>query len=328
MSKLIFEQPSATEYSEAWKRFSGHFPQSPSWALFKAKTGLKSFWFCGRDTSSEIVIAGQGFLVPTLGKFYAYFPYGPFVNPAKITSNYVEQFVEKVNESFGTAFVRIEPGHGFLSGLELKGKPTIGSQPKSSLIVNTTLGDLLLKNMHQKTRYNIGLAQRHGCHFRNLDSEEQQAGIKLISDTALRQDYRDHGVDYYNLLLKFGQEQVETQVKMNGVYFDGKLLAVGIFVDCLQTRTYLFGGSSEENRNVMAPYLLHWKSILEAKDLGISSYDFWGLETSSEKEAGFSKFKQGFGGDTVKYPGAYDYPSSNAWYAIYSILRKIARKSR
>lgn len=321
---LIFEQPTLSEYFAAWSGFSGHFTQHPAWASFKAKSGLRSFWMCGKD-AGEIVIAGQGFLTPCLGKYYAYFPYGPFVNPNKISSQDVTDFAKAVSDAFGCPFTRIEPGLGWVPGLETQAKSVIGQLPKSTLVINTTLGEILLKNMHQKTRYNIGLAQRHGCHVRKLHISEWREGVNLIEETAKRQGYKDHGADYYSLLLNFGQEQGEVGVSMNGAYYDGKLLAVGIFVDCFRTRTYLFGGSLETHRNVMAPYLLHWKSILEAGELGLSYYDFWGLDTSSEKEAGFTRFKQGFGGEVLKFNGAVDFTASKAWYALYSRLRRFAR---
>ena len=76
--------------------------------------------------------------------------------------------------------------------------------------------------------------------------------------------------------------------------YQNKLLASAIFIDFGKTRTFLFGGSSAQDKNVMAPYLLHWQAILDAKNAGMKFYDFWGTETAKGEVPGFVRFKLGF----------------------------------
>ena len=33
----------------------------------------------------------------------------------------------------------------------------------------------------------------------------------------------------------------------------------------------------------MAPYLMHWQAMVDAKAAGLLQYDFWGVETASVK---------------------------------------------
>ena len=73
----------------------------------------------------------------------------------------------------------------------------------------------------------------------------------------------------------------------------------------------------------MAPYLLHWQAILDAKNQGLVFYDFWGIETSSGEIPGFVRFKLGFGGEQKEYGGAYDIINHNVGYKIYQLGRKI-----
>ena len=80
--------------------------------------------------------------------------------------------------------------------------------------------------------------------------------------------------------------------------FQNQLLGAAFMVDFGKTRTFLFGGSSEFHKNVMAPYLLHWKAMQDAKALGLTTYDFWGIETSSGETPGFVRFKIGFRGQS------------------------------
>ena len=56
--------------------------------------------------------------------------------------------------------------------------------------------------------------------------------------------------------------------------FHNQLLASAIMLDFGKIRTFLFGGSSDENKNVMAPYLMHWQAMVDAKAAGLLQYDF------------------------------------------------------
>ena len=109
-------------------------------------------------------------------------------------------------------------------------------------------------------------------------------------------------------------------------------------VDFGQTRTYLFGGSSSEHKNVMAPYLLHFQALRDAQSQGLKFYDFWGIETAGGDSPGFARFKLGFAprsssesaipqlgsafaSGQVEYGGAYDLVLRRFWYKAYSLLR-------
>ena len=99
-----------------------------------------------------------------------------------------------------------------------------------------------------------------------------------------------------------------------------ELLATGIMVDYANVRTYVYGGSSENRRQFMAPYLLHWQAIADAHEAGMTYYDLGGTETSSGSRQGFSRFKDGFNGTAANLPGAYDLPFRRT-YRIYRGLR-------
>jgi lipid II:glycine glycyltransferase (peptidoglycan interpeptide bridge formation enzyme) len=105
-----------------------------------------------------------------------------------------------------------------------------------------------------------------------------------------------------------------------------KLLACGVMIDFGKTRTYLFGGTSAEDKNLMAPYALHFQAMQDAKNSGLEYYDFWGIETASGEVPGFVRFKMGFGGEPVAYPPAQDLIMNRLWYNAYKVLRKINKK--
>jgi lipid II:glycine glycyltransferase (peptidoglycan interpeptide bridge formation enzyme) len=81
----------------------------------------------------------------------------------------------------------------------------------------------------------------------------------------------------------------------------------------------------------MAPYLLHWELIKEAKEKGLKFYDWWGIAASDDPKdpwAGITRFKKGFGGEMVSYPGTFDYVLKPAGYEFYKLFRFVKRRIR
>jgi lipid II:glycine glycyltransferase (peptidoglycan interpeptide bridge formation enzyme) len=67
----------------------------------------------------------------------------------------------------------------------------------------------------------------------------------------------------------------------------------------------------------MAPHLLHWEIIRQAKQLGYHFYDFWGID--EKKWPGLTRFKKGFGGKIIEYPGTFDLVFNKFWYQLYRL---------
>ncbi len=90
--------------------------------------------------------------------------------------------------------------------------------------------------------------------------------------------------------------------------YEGKPLAA-LFVARNGNRAYyLYGASTDEERNRMPTYLLQWEAMKWAKARGCEEYDLWGVPDEDEAtlEANFEtrhdglwgvyRFKRGFGG--------------------------------
>ena len=102
-----------------------------------------------------------------------------------------------------------------------------------------------------------------------------------------------------------------------------KIIAGNIVSFFGNTATYVHGASSNEYRNVMAPYLLQWEVIKIVQEKGYKYYDFYGID--EKKWPGVTRFKLGFSGNIVEYPGTFDLAFDNLWYNMYKVLRKIRR---
>jgi lipid II:glycine glycyltransferase (peptidoglycan interpeptide bridge formation enzyme) len=145
---------------------------------------------------------------------------------------------------------------------------------------------------------------------------------RLMRATTKRDKIRSHPKDYYLKQLSFfrgGSDFVETKLFL--AEYQNRIVAANIIVFFGKTATYLHGASDYEYRHLMAPYLLQWEQIKEAKRHGYEIYDFWGID--EERWPGVTRFKLGFGGREIEYVGAWDYVFQPMWYRAYKMAKKL-----
>ncbi len=319
------------EYREQYESFvatheDSSFLQSWSWGEFQntqGKSPIRYGIFENEQSNSKLVGTIQLFLtkVPHLPGSYLYSPYGPLISGD--VNNVTKTLVEQIKKDFANVwFIRLESK----KVLPIDGIASVHIQPPSTLITDLSLSeDDLLAGMHNKTRYNIKVAEKHNIEVQAKKIPDEE-GIKLLSETSERQGYKSYSDSYYKELLSFFKNHTgDTTSYLYEAMYHGRVIASAIMIDHGQTRTYLFGGSSHENKNVMAPYALHWQAMRDAKAAGIKNYDWWGIETSTGKSAGFVQFKLRWGGIQKSYADTVDAVLSKAWYFVYTILRKINR---
>jgi lipid II:glycine glycyltransferase (peptidoglycan interpeptide bridge formation enzyme) len=111
--------------------------------------------------------------------------------------------------------------------------------------------------------------------------------------------------------------------------FESKPLAA-LMVFALGRRAYyLYGASTDEERNLMPTYLLQWRAMQWAKERGCTEYDLWGVPDVDEAtlEAQFEsrhdglwgvyRFKRGFGGEVKRAMQALDKVYMPLLYKVY-----------
>jgi peptidoglycan pentaglycine glycine transferase (the first glycine) len=319
---------------------TGSFLQSCEWGEWQEKLGRKVWRFLVSD-SDQIIAAIQLIKIPLpFGKYYLYAPYGPVVMEHGAWS--MEHFLKELKfKCLDAVFVKIEPkSHQISQSLNFLFFKSSNVQPGKTLVIDLSKSEEeILAKMHPKTRYNIRLAEKHNVKVRSDLAIIPGHGlyfqevIDQITETEQRQGFKGHGVGYYKNLVDFFALQKKSEIKIfiYKALNQNQLLACGIMLDFGKTRTYLFGGSSENNKNLMAPYLLHFQAMKDAKNLGLGFYDFWGIETSSGKIPGFARFKQGFApqhssgsaSGIMEYAGAYDIPINKNIYWLYRLAKKV-----
>ncbi len=301
------------------------FLQSPEWLAFQKSLG-RSVWRLDDGFIKTTIIRHDG----RLGQNYLYLPYGPELNLDMAKDGlrnelyHFTQYLHRLAHQQNSMFIRLEPMHDIVvellqrNGFKLR-KSHTQLQPQRTVVLDLTkTEDELSDQMHHKHRYNIGLAHRKGI----TASESHDADIfwNLLKQTSEHDDFAAHDKLYYKKLLNFFSDpNGAIRTKLYLAYHGGQPIAGAIILEHGKTAYYLHGAMDREHRQLMAPHLMHWALIKQYKQSGYHWYDFWGVDAA--KWPGVTRFKLGFGGRVIEYPGSFDLVTKRAWYWLYRLLR-------
>ncbi len=289
----------------------------------------------------------QGFEVLRLGEIFVHkrnFPFGqnflylPEVNTDDINPAQLEE-LKRITHEQKSIFARVEFINPFSENSHklirsMKFVPAFEQvQPKWRQMINLTPTEgEILAGMRPKGRYNIRLAQRHQVKIQNAKCEVQKCNSKLkifydlYSQTTQREKIKGRSLNYFEQMVdKFkGSDYLEIYTAS----YQNVPLAAAIISFCGGVASYLYGGSSREHKEVMAPYALHWQAMRDAKERGCKEYDLIGRSApdKEDKWSGVTRFKEQFGGKAVEVLGSYDYVNKPTWYQIFKIAEKFRRQ--
>jgi len=313
-----------------------HPLQSAKWGEFRKKTGIKVVSI----NNLQLTIHPIPFVDYTIG----YIPKGPMPNKQILTE------LMKLGENEKCIFIQIEPNVETSNNLKLKIK-NLGLVPsahplftKYNFILDLTKSEEeLLKNMSQKTRYNIRLSERKGVRVVEDNSDKTfKEYLQLTKETTQRQKFYAHNEKYHTLMWETlkspspifplpSRERIKERGNLEAhllkaVYKQETLVTWILFV-LGDTLYYPYGASSIEHKEVMASNLMMWEAIKFGKKLGLKKLDMWGAlgpnPDRNDPWYGFHKFKEGYGAKHVEYVGSYDFVINKNLYFIYKILNKI-----
>jgi peptidoglycan pentaglycine glycine transferase (the first glycine) len=299
---------------------AGGFHQSFDWAHFKRIDGWDSYkigLYKGKKLIGGSVVLQFNF---RNGTNFLYTPEGPILNYQdedqlfwqwRALSTAIHSVADISKEST-TTHLRIEPRtekcpKWFLSQFK---KAPLNLQPKFTQQIDLKKSQSkLLEEMKQKGRYNIRLAEKKGVTItqHNATPTTLEKFYSLYDQTYQRNKFDGKPKAFFQAFFKAHKDSAKIFLAKH----EDTLLAVAVVVYSGKRATYLYGASSNENRQLMAPYLLHWEIIKDSKSKGCTSYDLWGVNKDIENKDhpwhGLSKFKKQLGGTQLNFVGSYDY---------------------
>lgn len=316
---------------------TGEFLQSSFWRTFQKSVGRKVYFFSGENFSASIIEHS----LPIVGKYF-YIPRGPILKNQNDNEKFKNDFDELINlaKENNAGWIRIDlKDEKNLGAIKDSTKHRISKaphdmQPKEIFVVDISKSEEeLLAEMKPKTRYNIRLAEKKGVLiFSSRDKKDISAFLRLTQVMAKRNGITSHSESYYQKML----ENISSDIlKLYVAVYQGKLIAANLVIFYGENCVYLHGASDDECRSVMAPYLLQWQQIRDAKKVGCMKYDFGGVKTSEDLNlknkksatdwAGITKFKLGFSPKTraTVFSGSYDIIINQKKYWTYRAIQKI-----
>ena len=305
------------------------FTQSWEWGEILLSEGKRVERLAVVDGGEVLAQAHVIYTNIPFGWRYAFCPKGPVESSKfKVQSYKVYEQLAKYFKNKNCIFLRVEPA-SIIHDSKFIIQKTIDINPPATLILDLRKTEAeLLAGMHQKTRYNINLAQKKG--IRVEEKKDVEVFWSLMNETGRRDNFKLHDRGHYEKVL------ASPLTKQLIAYFENKPIACCVFAGFGDTFTYLYGASSYESRNLMAPYMLQWEGAKTGKRLGYKKYDFFGvapkINDGAEYEydpkhqyAGVTRFKLGFGGKPYQAPGTLDIVIDNTKYKLYNLLRKLSR---
>ncbi len=205
-------------------------------------------------------------------------------------------------------------------------------QPETRQIIdlNPTEDDILA-HMKPKGRYNIKIAKRHDVTIavhQSPDQISQDAAVfyQLMVQTGQRQGFSVRPQAYFEQLLTL----LYTHNLGGSIIasYQDKPLACLIISFYDGVASYLYGASSLEHRETMAPYLAHWEAIKLAKARHCRTYDLLAIapvDKPNHKYADLTRFKEQFGGARIQLIGSWDLIFKPFWYTMFRRWEKRRR---
>jgi peptidoglycan pentaglycine glycine transferase (the first glycine) len=330
-----------TEDQAGWDRFvagapGGHVLQSWAWGELKARFGWRVQRLSAGAAAAQVLFrplpAGLGTI--------AYVPKGPLADfDDESTVRDLLDTIRPVARQQRAACLKIEPNREEDPRLDeqlralgfCRSPQTV--QPQRTILVDLDAGpEAILGRMKQKTRYNLRLAERKGVAVRSGDKADLPAFYELMKCTSQRDGFAIHSRAYYETVHHFFVSRGYGRLLL--AEYEGQLLAGLVVLAFGDTAIYMYGASSDEERQRMPTYLLQWEAMLWACEQGCRTYDLWGVPDEDEAtlEAGFThrsdglwgvyRFKRGFGGRLLRTAGAWDLIYAPLHYRLYTAAVK------
>jgi lipid II:glycine glycyltransferase (peptidoglycan interpeptide bridge formation enzyme) len=341
------EQP-YTEEDAQWDRFveahpHGSLLQTTNWARLKNRFGWSSHRVWLKQEGQYAAGAQILFRSAALGIIkIGYIPHGPVVDwHDEEQVNVLFSQIDQSAYQHGAGIVKMEP-LVWQSEMPLAEWTAVCERTRSVITADTIqpprtiLVDLqpteeeILAAMKSKTRYNIRLSARKDVTVREGTADDIPIFNRLIAETAQRDDFGIHAPEYYRDAFQLFAPQHATLLIAEYV---GRPLAAAFITAFGETGAYLYGASSNEERNRMPAYAVQWAAMRWAKERGCTQYDLWGIPDAEEGqlEAEFTerkdglwpvyRAKRGYGGRVARTVGAADQVYNKLLYRLYNWWR-------
>lgn len=300
----------------------GHLTQSSHWAAAQSALGKKVYFAEGNGWQC-LAIFETGKLGTRL-----YCPYGPTVKSTAAFDACLAA-LKQLAKKLGAVYIRVEPV-GRITTANLKSKGFRHSpqemQPKYTWVKDLTQKpEKLLSEMTSTNRNLYNTAAKKGLVLEESRSiGDLHIFLDMIHEVAKLTGMKPHTDSEFQAIA--AALMPRNAAKLYFALHNRKPVASAFVYDTPTTRYYAHAAGYNASRNLHAGSPLMTKMILDAKAKGQKQFDFFGASPPNEPKhrwAGFTKFKQSFGGHSKEYLGTWELPIKPLHYAAYRLAHKL-----
>lgn len=348
MTPLTQSFQTITPTAPQWDEFVAQQPranvlQQSAWGELKRAYGW-DYARVGLTIGDQLVAGAQILFRPLpmrLGSM-AYLPMGGYTLDLAYDAP-LQAAIDKVCKQHGAAFLKWEAGIYLdqsspnFAALGFKASPQTVQPPRTVLIDIQADDETILGRMNQGTRRKIRQSQKNDVRYYEATRADVEKFTRIMQVTGSRNEFGVHEPAYYQKAYDLFVPNGDAALII-AEHQDIPLSGVMVFSQN-QSAWYLYGASSNENRNLMASYGVQWTAIQWAKKRGCKWYDLWGIPDEDEAtlEAQFETrnnglwgvygFKRGWGGKVVRSTGAWDKVYNPLVYSAYKMALKLRESS-
>lgn len=311
-----------------------HFLQSDAWGSFQEAWGNEIIKKHGTapdgGTWEYLAIVERGRFSSRL-----YCPYGPTFSSSEALREALASLEEEA-KSYLVEFVRVEP-RGIISPEELAAlglKPAAHNVQPPDTVVNdvresAVTEDSILKRASTTRRQLYRYSLRDGVEYQtSYDPSDVAHFLDMIHVVAERTGMQPHEDAYFETIAEVLFPQKAAGMLLS--VLEDKPIATIIFYSDGTTLGYAHAASVDGYRKLSPPSGLFMHAQLFARETGHTLLDTYGVapvDAAKEHDwAGFTKFKESFGGERVHCAGTWELPVSKLRYAIYNTVGKILER--
>ncbi len=298
------------------------FLQSPAWRVFQESLGREVIEEHGNGWSFlAIVELASGFR-------RLYCPYGPVIGSFADLQPALDA-LRKCAVYHRAHYCRIQPTGYTLNPKELQAHgltPIYYSQPVRTWMLDITPSiDGLYAEMKQNTRNICRNYQKKGMRYRqSTDPRDIMHLTSLLRGVAAHNHIAVHPDTYFQAqaaaLFPIGA------AKLHSIDYEDQVIAAALTYYHEDTVTYGHAAADFTHRKLGASTALVGEIIQTAKADGYQLLDFFGIAPTDDpdhKQAGFTRFKQSFGGFEQHYSPTCEFGVAPLAYQAYRALRRL-----
>lgn len=199
--------------------------------------------------------------------------------------------------------------------------------PYTAVIDLTKNIEDILSEMKPKWRYNIKVAAKKEVVSKIVDKSEKNIldFYSIMNETTSRDNFSWNTLEYYTNFL-----DIITESELILAYKDWIAIAGGIFILWQEEAIYYYWASTskKEYRNLMAPYVVQFLAIQEAKKRWAKIYDFLWIADPEDKNSELSwvtDFKLKLSKDSRAVSQSFIWINKRFHYTVLVLIRKIKK---